>query len=48
MNIGILMATAGFIAGNYVYAWVRKRPIGVAHDRSFFQCALGIYLSITY
>mgnify|MGYP000162097110 CR=1 FL=1 len=48
MNYGILLATAGFIAGNYTYAWVRKTPIGLAHDRSFFQCVLGLYLSITY
>lgn len=48
MNFGIIYATLAFIAMNYVYCWITGKDIWVAHERSFFQCVLGLYLSINY
>ncbi len=48
MNTGIVTVTFTFVAVNYIYCFATKQNIRVAHERSFFQCVLGLYLSIFF
>lgn len=47
MNTEILSITAAFVASNYVYVWLADKSMTTAHERSYFQTILGLFLAFT-